>query len=277
MTQRWIHDLCRILSSLRLLIFILQMASANVISRRTATSTSDALLCVPGDIYHPGLVRSISYFEYCSADLNIPSNIGCRCVGQVLECRTPITVSERHSVEFCRSHCWCAGSPAPTSTPAADSSDWSIGAYYPQEDVTDDPAWADLLSDENDNDLLQSLLEDQNKNVQNNQCGGSCSAFSSCSGDCICTALTLVFLFWFSGSCHHQAQVSFSAHHDGLKAKRSNVSTAVSTYAHHTNHTLSINETVAFPAACNETYVSFACANSTTGIVHESRDKWLGG
>ena len=30
------------------------------------------------------------------------------------------------------------------------------------------------------------------------------------------------------------------------------------------------------PAPCNESYVSFACVNSTTGIVHEGAEKWLG-
>lgn len=30
------------------------------------------------------------------------------------------------------------------------------------------------------------------------------------------------------------------------------------------------------PAPCNESYVSYACAQSTDGIVHEPPGKWLG-
>ena len=33
---------------------------------------------------------------------------------------------------------------------------------------------------------------------------------------------------------------------------------------------------IASPAPCNESYVSYACANSTDGIVYEPIENWLG-
>ena len=87
----------------------------------------------------------------------------------------------------------------------------------------------------------------------------SCTSVNrQCGVGCICFAPKVSIFFWFSGACG-----------------------AVSTQQIGRRSIGGINNlpdsfTSQYPAPCNASYVSLACANSTDGIVHEAPDLWLG-
>ena len=130
-------------------------------------------------------------------------------------------------------------------------------------------------------------------------CSGTCTSVNrQCShrGTCSCYAqkvsLVAVFFFWHTAKCgparlSAAARATIGGADGGLKLKRSgNVSALAevynaSTYAEQLSDGASAGNASmivwdALPAPCNASYVSYACANSSDGVVHESPEKWLG-
>ena len=141
---------------------------------------------------------------------------------------------------------------------------------------------------------------------EDNSCPGSCTSVSrGCThrDSCSCYAPRIGLFFWFSGNCGPQrapvgrgtigrpsAQIAhrgLSIHERETFTALRNATTAITTTGNVTasatyslppsNHS---NESsipwADFPAPCNASYVSFACAHSSDGIVHEPPVKWLG-
>ena len=128
-------------------------------------------------------------------------------------------------------------------------------------------------------------------------CSGTCTSVNrQCShrGSCSCYAqklsLSSVLFFWHTAHCgpvrSSAAAVAGSmigGADGGLRFKRSGNLTAldetVAALAGNGSSSAAGTNIVAWdalPAPCNASYVSYACANSSDGIVHESLDKWLG-
>ena len=148
-------------------------------------------------------------------------------------------------------------------------------------------------SGDGEKDTLVPSNWQEGKILAKQVCTGSCTAFKSCSAECQCLALSL-FIFWFSGTCTYQKKVTFD---DGLKARglpsswpqaiinmSSDPSNGTNSSSIFTNQTSPFNlaglgtavPLGRHPAPCNASYVSYACANSTDGIVHEPLSNWLG-
>lgn len=137
-------------------------------------------------------------------------------------------------------------------------------------------------------------------------CPGACTSVTrQCAyrQSCSCYAPPVSLMFWHSGNCGpaRMSVASLSADNAasgvvGREFKRQQDRTwrngtapapalGSSATANTTTPSSSIttggptNSTInwdSFPAPCNESYVSYACANSTDGIVHEPLKNWLG-
>ncbi|MCJ1268164.1 hypothetical protein MMC22_008050 [Lobaria immixta] len=118
-------------------------------------------------------------------------------------------------------------------------------------------------------------------------CSKTCSSINrDCdrffTGDCKCYAPPTTSLFWHSGGC---GLVSHLPKRDLAQHRRSyylNVtaqftsSNGAATPAAPRPDLAAQLASGLLPSPCNVSYVSFACADSTDGIVHEPPQNWLG-
>lgn len=152
------------------------------------------------------------------------------------------------------------------------------------------------------NPIESSLLEEIiNKSPEESAghvaktCSSTCTSVTrGCSTGCRCGARPVSLFFWLKASCGpmHSARASIAGH-TGLKKDKRTLALPMtgpnSTLSGSQNSTMKTNSTTelyddvqeligsgALPAPCNASYVSYACANSSDGIVHEGPEMWLG-
>ena len=239
-----------------------------------------------------------SIYDVCSATAGVSPNAGCGCHDQsgMLLCRNTVLPGEIYEelqrIQMrCYHQCECAKSsitnPATFKEPEEPEYLWT-------------------------SEVLR--MEDSQTAAVPHQCTAKCTGVSrQCqfSSDCTCHARPLSLFFWFTADCgpSKASAARLLAHEGELKTKRnvketktrqkfvsskrekriaprpsgssSRMSSYSSVVANHTVNTtaLALAQAIvdgAVPAPCNESYVSYACANSSNGIVHEPKENWLG-
>ena len=241
----------------------------------------------------------------CTADSNaLAGNMGCACEGKALHCPRG-TSWEFQLADCCLEQYDCGiGSFSKYLDDAAELAGATINS-----DVL---PWSALTAGDGPNlfqDVPSGVMPIVNSSTGTgpvpgqDSCPGTCTRQCSYRETCSCYASPVNIIFWHSGNCGpaRKSIASLTAANaargmGGRKAKRQEDLTSLNgtaaapalgssatadtrmpsllngTYGT-TNSTIDWNS---FPAPCNESYVSYACANSTDGIVYEPIESWLG-
>ena len=244
----------------------------------------------------------------CAADSNAPAgNMGCTCEGKALHCPRGTSWEFQQLADYCLEQCDCGiGSFSKYLDDAAELAGATINS-----DVL---PWSALTAGDGPNpfqDVLSGVMPIVDSNTGTgpvpgqDSCPGTCTSVTrQCSyrETCSCYAPRVDIIFWNSGNCGpaRKSIASLTAANaasgmGGRKAKRQEDLTSLNgtaaapalgssatadtrmpsssngTYGT-TNSTIDWNS---FPAPCHESCVSYACANSTDGIVYEPIENWL--
>ncbi|MCJ1263636.1 hypothetical protein MMC22_003506 [Lobaria immixta] len=119
-------------------------------------------------------------------------------------------------------------------------------------------------------------------------CSGTCTSVnhgckSASTGDCKCFAPPVSLFYWHLGDCG--TRLPFKAKRDLAQQRHSYYLNATAQFASSEKVTTpagSLPDHAAqlasglLPSPCNASYISFACSDSTDGIVHEPPQNWLG-
>lgn len=236
------------------------------------------------------------WYDVCST-LGSTPNAGCVCdVNDQVICPSNIFLQGP-----CQEHCGCRKSddetdqeildaiPVAEPYPVSDNDENAPSEPGEQTTATGPPPFEPLFRP-------PSWLEDT--------CSSTCTSVTqACSNGkkCGCLALPLnPFTFWRKAACGPRRSVAKSIIiHTGLRKREKllghrglsllpidgnrtlshNISSNVTEMTPAQRSTMAYLEEIAdgiIPAPCNASYVSYACADSADGIVHETEDKWLG-
>lgn len=219
------------------------------------------------DLALPGGYQSISNYEdwddLCSLTSGVRPNAGCLCLpaSGTLQCTEP----ENPLRGACFNNCHCV---------------WEEHEDPPSSD--DESGSYDSATDSDESAVSEDI---------SGKCYSRCTSVSrGCpvgDGSCSCTAPAISLYFWLDGVCASTAAAAAAvvASRTGAKPNIGGRSLHNSTHASNVTSTISPwynNATIEamskgqFPAPCNSSYVSLACANSTDGIVYEGPEMWLG-
>ncbi|MCJ1262858.1 hypothetical protein MMC22_002728 [Lobaria immixta] len=132
------------------------------------------------------------------------------------------------------------------------------------------------------NTPVNAVTCDLRNGKQRSCCSKTCTANRDCdgffTGDCKCYAPPAGLYYWFSGYC---GSVHSLPKRDLAQQRRSFYLNATARFAS-TAAPAPPSDLAAqlasglLPSPCNASYISFACADSTDGIVHERPQDWLG-
>ncbi|MCJ1262778.1 hypothetical protein MMC22_002648 [Lobaria immixta] len=218
----------------------------------------------------------------------------CRCVGEYLICGfTRFSVVQRLA-HYCRIYCDCL--------------DENHTKFYPNNEFSEDLKYYDELAKslgmgEPSTGMSNPFAHIPNPSTGSNGAGGGSSssrnnaAAHTCSktctavnrdcdkfftGGCKCYAPPAGPFFWFSGYC---GSVHLLPKRDLAQQRRSHYLNATAQFdlsnktpappGPHPDTAAQLASGL-LPSPCNASYVSFACADSTDGIVHEPLQNWLG-
>ncbi|MCJ1266592.1 hypothetical protein MMC22_006477 [Lobaria immixta] len=215
----------------------------------------------------------------CAGRVGSPGNLACECIDHILTCGRSRKLSVQTLIDWCFIHCECG--------PAT-----KIVLNPPTKDLDHNPVYNfDLLSD----DIWERFEPDPQTSHSGNHptgntqtCSGTCRSVDhgcnqASNRNCKCFAPPVSLLYWHQGDCGTRLP---------FKAKRDLAQQRLSYYLNLTNEFASSNKATAppgplpdhavqlvsglLPSPCNASYVSFACSDSSDGIVHEPPQNWLG-
>ncbi|MCJ1268918.1 hypothetical protein MMC22_008806 [Lobaria immixta] len=200
-----------------------------------------------------------------------PRNLGCTCKGRTLICGASTRRDVQRLIEFCFNYCVCGDDTVIDRNQATKQLN-----YQPLKTSAGNPIKPGTESGRNPTGSNPTRL-----------CSKACTAVNrDCdwffTGECKCYAPPVGLFFWFSGRCgpvHHLPK------RDLAQQRRSYYLNATAQFTSSNGATApaapppDIAAQLAsglLPSPCNVSYVSFACADSTDGIVHEPPQNWLG-
>ena len=271
-----------------LIFFVLDSCRPTVAATLSVSSVRrgrlfDAIEC-PGSLptYVPSDFPAFpSLLHLCASRLEHRRNLECRCVGEVLICGTSPRRIVRMMVAYCFDRCNCG----PTTK-------------------RDRNEYTEVLNDEVAKTILEhpeaSTSEDRAPDPfrapSGNSNGGSypinsqtCSHTQTCTTVnhgcgapkkvCKCYAVIATETYYRYGYCGPSTGVG---HKRDLAQQRRSYYLNTTTRFASTAASSSPPDLAAqlasglLPSPCNASYISFACADSTNGIVHEPLQNWLG-
>ncbi|MCJ1272152.1 hypothetical protein MMC22_012059 [Lobaria immixta] len=220
----------------------------------------------------------------------------CTCYGYELVCGFSRWVSVTALIRYCFNHCNCGDDtkinrqeptkrleyrPPLFAAPQKVGSDGSTGSRAPNPHRA--PSGNHLTGSTPSSTHTCDIRNGQQRSCCSKKCTAvnrDCDWFFT--GDCKCYAPPVGLFFWFSGLCG-------SVHHlpkrDLAQQRHSYLLNATARYAPPNNAIAppgpspELHVQLAsglLPSPCNASYVSFGCADSTDGIVHEPPQNWLG-
>ena len=207
----------------------------------------------------PGLPEYPSLLHMCARILQYPRNMACQCVGVELLCGSSSeVVIQNYLVHYCL--VWCHCGPGTRKNHVQSTT----------------------------NLIFPGVVGQVTKPPPIHTCSGTCTSVDhGCSRasnrDCQCFAPPVSPFFWHIGDCG--TRLPFKAKRDLAQQRHSHYLNATAKLASSSKATASpgpLPDLAAqlasglLPSPCNASYISFACADSTDGIVHEPPQNWLG-
>ena len=216
----------------------------------------------------------------CESRLEHPKNLDCRCVGEALVCGFSYRPNVQTMVAHCLNHCDCG----PITRRVRNQ---STGILYwgPVRAILEEPVSKDRVPDPvrapsgNSNGAgvsnpinTQTCSHTQTCTNVNHGCGAPKKA-------CKCYAVMATKSFYRYGYCGPSRAIGHKR--DLAQQRRSHYLNATARFASTAPSGPPPDLAVQLasgllPSPCNASYISFGCADSTNGIVHEPPQNWLG-
>ena len=217
--------------------------------------------------------------ELCAMVVRYPRNLECICIGTTLICGASPRRDVQRLIEHCFNNCWCGDGTVIDRNEATMQLN-----YQPLKTSAGNPIKPGKGSGRN---LAGSNPTGNNPTTRTHACSKTCTAVNhDCdrffTGDCKCYAPPATSLFWHSGGCglvSHLPKRDLAQHRCSyyLNATAQFASSNGDTAPPGPPHDLAAQlASGLLPSPCNASYVSFSCADSTDGIVHEPPQNWLG-
>ena len=243
--------------------------------------TLDAIQCAgPLPVMPADFPRFPSLLHLCAGRLQHARNLACRCRGPDLACGFSSRVIVRAMIAHCYNHCNC-GTP---TKKLRDHYTWEL-KYGAAETIPEHPD-ASQHEDTAPDPIRPPSGNSNGAGVSNTQ---TCSYAQTCTSvshgcgapkkACKCYAAMETKTYYRSGYCGlskaigHKRDLAQQRRSYYLNATARFSSTAPSGPPPDLADQLASG---LLPSPCNASYVSFACADSIDGIVHESPQNWLG-
>ena len=228
--------------------------------------------------------RYPTLLDLCASRAGHPMNLECTCRGTELVCGSSRWSIVKILIRHCLTHCNCGDDTEIVMNEATKELNYEPTRFVEPQNGE----WGGVTG--------SSRAPNPHRAPSGNHPTGStpssthtCNLRKKCSnvnrdcdwfftGDCKCYAPLVSSLFWHSGDCgpvHHLPK------RDLAQQRRSYYLNSTSRFAS-TGATGTPPDLAAqlasglLPSPCNASYVSFACADSTDGIVHEPPQYWLG-
>ncbi|MCJ1272186.1 hypothetical protein MMC22_012094 [Lobaria immixta] len=223
-------------------------------------------------------------FQLCASLGQHPRNLACICEVNTLICGASLRRDVHRLIEHCFHNCQC-GYPGPDGTVIDRNEATRQLNYQPLETSAGNPAKPGEGSGRNP---TGSNPTGSNPTTRTHACSQTCTSVKHhCdyffTGECKCYAAPTTSLFWHSGRC---GPVSRLPKRDLAQHRRSYYLNATAQLFASSNsgtappdppHDLAAQlASGLLPSPCNASYISFACADSPDGIVHEPPQNWLG-
>ena len=265
-------------SSLLLIFFVLSCcrptAAANLAAspvKRTRVS-GDTIQCaapLPAGI-PPDFPVFPSLLHMCARRLGQTRNLDCYCLMEdTLFCGGSRRGPVQRMISYCFDHCECGERTRKMRNYATKTLSYAAGIPF-RNPHQNRPA------------SVNAQICDVRNGQQRSCCSKTCTANRDCdwffTGDCKCYAPPAGLFYWFSGYC---GAVHGLPKRDLAQQRRSFYLNATARFAS-TAAPPPRSDLAAqlasglLPSPCNASYISFACADSTNGIVHEPPQNWLG-
>ncbi|MCJ1264112.1 hypothetical protein MMC22_003983 [Lobaria immixta] len=230
-----------------------------------------------------------SLIQMCARRLDHPRNLDCICADQkTLMCGASPRRDVQRMIAYCLNHCGCGQGTTRFRDPRRYTKvlDYKLNpAGMPGDRVVPNPYGTSFDNRYGTGGSIPVNVRtcDLGNGQQRSCCSKTCTAVNrDCDwffeGDCKCYAPPAGLFYWFSGLCG-------SVHHlpkrDLAQQRRSFYLNATARFASTAAPALPSDLAAQLasgllPSPCNASYVSFACADSTDGIVHEPPKNWLG-
>ena len=249
--------------------------------------------------FQPGLYDSTQ--DLCDRESRVSPNGHCYCNGVTIECATSVVQ------RFCHSHCRCTRANEPFSDPSSTVRIYAMVSSTVRPSIPSQ--YADFSRSENQVTSAIGRVRVSSPPGQTVQqtCGGSCTKLHGCSSTCVCIATPKPARpMEYLSNCLQQIKdmsMGINPKMGRDSSTQSNGAGSNSTLGSDTlsNNTVSDGDDAAVlpfviatsasngassvfedakgaPLACpcNSSYVSYACCNSTDGIVFEPASSKLG-
>ena len=216
-------------------------------------------------VYIPGYPhRFPSAVDMCTPMAMHPQNLQCICVGPVLMCGSTRERRLQKMINWCYKYCQCG----------------------PNTRIRKDVSTTDLDQPRSEPHAPnpQTLPSGNIPTGNTHTCSGICTSVvrgcvGTSNGDCKCFAPPVSLFYWHQGDCG--TRLPFKAKRDLVQQRHSYYLNATARFASNAppGPPLDLAAQLAsdlLPSPCNASYVSFACADSIDGIVHEPPQNWLG-
>ncbi|MCJ1262552.1 hypothetical protein MMC22_002422 [Lobaria immixta] len=243
----------------------------------------DTITCpadLPPDIPIGWLPPPQTLLQLCALKEAYPHNMVCTCLGEMLICGSSRYQAIRSLISYCLDHCQCG----PRTRALRTHSKGDIGFESSTETPMSEIPWNRRVREPRPS---RSKAK-RPKIGETRTCSGTCTSVnlgcaSQSPGECGCFAPPVGLFYWHQGDCG--TRLPFKAKRDLAQQRHSHYLNATVWFAssHKATATPGPPSDLAaqlasglLPSPCNASYVSFACADSTDGIVHEPLQNWLG-
>ncbi|MCJ1268165.1 hypothetical protein MMC22_008051 [Lobaria immixta] len=224
--------------------------------------------------------------QLCAIKERYPNNMLCVCFGKLLICGSSGSAVIRSLIGYCLDHCQCG----PETTVVRDYSKGTVSYESSSESSISKTTYKHRIK----GPLREPKPSDskprrpKNRIGETGTCSGTCTSVnlgcaSQSPGECNCFAPPVGLFYWHQGDCG--TRLPFKAKRDLAQQRHSHYLNATAQFASSDevttpagplpDHAVQLASGL-LPSPCNSSYVSFACADSTDGIVHEPPQNWLG-
>ena len=241
-----------------------------------------------------------SVLAMCAGTALHPGNLECKCIGSVLVCGRSRRSDIQALIRWCFDHCECG--PRTTISDYVFPMDldlaWTTGASGNREGQgSKTPSSSGSCTGSTGStgstggctgSSAGSSTGSSTGSSPGSSCSGTCTSVDrgcnrASNGRCQCFAPPVSLSFWHIGDCG--TRLPFKAKRDLAQQRHSHYLNATGEFASSNeataplgpvpNHAAQLASGL-LPSPCNASYVSFACSDSSDGIVHEPPQNWLG-
>ena len=218
--------------------------------------------------------------QMCASQERHPRNLECICEDEDLLCGSTTRADVRYLIRWCQQRCLCGDKTRIRTDRFTTALNYVQTEMNAMPEVVSPFIWGPGHRPAGNRPAWSNSENTRTCTKTCSNINRDCDRFFT--GDCKCYAPPVSSLFWHSGGCglvHHLPKRDLAQH------RRSYYLNATAQFdpsnknpappGPHPDIDAQLTSGL-LPSPCNDSYVSFACADSTDGIVHEPPQNWLG-